>query len=359
MAYTYHDFGHLADLSAELDDLLANPDFDQQHEHDHETIGVSTLSQQILNFVLLVTAIIFFLLTCICCEGFTFAFFVCKAVALLLSAILDTALIYSLNRLSLIPDNDDIKFDDDYFSDSSPEALGSREVVLPKTYFMIGVVSIALLHFCQMLSVMFIFHIFTCTCKTEIVNKSMLSCFKDIGRIAGVTIVISAVDASAIAIFFFKVKNGLEWKTVPLYTVSTLLETVAIMYFAYFVLRSLDESRRFREQNRAKPDQKLRNLMILVVTVPILFLLRFVALASSSVVSFIEIFTEGDDSECWRQQLQKVVTELGTNIDMANIWITCSPSLSIKYILFYLTRYFNHAELLVLVFQQLYNKFMR
>ena len=182
------------------------------------------------------------------------------------------------------------------------------------------------------------------------------------GRIAGVSIVISAVGTSAVAILI-KIDPDSEWRgnlpNILLYSVSTFLETVAIMYFAYFVLRSLDESRRFREQNRAKPDQKLRNLMILVVTVPILFLLRFVALASSSVVSFIEIFTEGDDSECWRQQLQKVVTELGTNIDMANIWITCSPSLSIKYILFYLTRYFNHAELLVLVFQQLYNKFMR
>ena len=229
---------------------------------------------------------------------------------------------------------------------------------------MIHVVSMTLLHFSQMLSVMFIYHIFTCTCKAEIVNKSMLSWFKDIGRIAGVSIVISAVETSAAVAILIKIESDSEWKAytsnVLLYTVSTLLETVAIMYFAYFILKSLDESRRFREQNGANPDPKLRNLMILVVTVSILFLLRLVALASVTVMTVIVYYTEGDDSvECFRQQIQESVTKLGTNIDMVNVQNTCMSQFVIIDNLLYLTRYFNHTEFLLLLSQQLYNKFMR
>ena len=218
-----------------------------------------------------------------------------------------------------------------------------------------------LLHFSQMLSVMFIYHIFTCTCKTEIVSKTMLSCFKDIGWIAGVTIVISAVESSAIAILT-KIESDSEvtgyMSTFPLYIVSTLLETVAIMYFAYFVLRSLDESRRFREQNGANPDYKLRNLMILVVAVPILFLLRLVALASATVLAVVFLLQGYDISECLRQHLQNVLTELYTNIDL-NVKNICMPQIFIIDNLLYLTRYFNHTEFLLLLSQQLYNKFMR
>ena len=94
------------------------------------------------------------------------------------------------------------------------------------------------------------------------------------------------------------------------------LETVAAFYYTYHIVQSLAETSRFREENGAGPDRKMRDLLVLSTSICFLFLVRFLLIALSSI--FLGLLSEyvhsGRREDCLSQKIQESY-QWGQNTD--------------------------------------------
>ena len=134
----------------------------------------------------------------------------------------------------------------------------------------------------------------------------------------------------------------------PLHVAMTAIETVALLYFAFYILHSLETSRRFREQSGTVSDPKLRSLWYLIISLTLSFCLLPVL---NVVMMAVDVFVYDLDSitQCVQQQMDKV-TELSL---LSLKESTCFPPFHLFEIGFFV--YFS--EFFILLSQKFYSKF--
>ena len=144
----------------------------------------------------------------------------------------------------------------------------------------------------------------------------------------------------------------------PIYILSTALEVVAISYLAFHTLRSLNESRKFREKNGAKPNYKLRNLIIQIFVMSILHLLRLAIVVSSLVIVVVSFRKKSNVHDCLDRSNIEVQEKLGA--DIQSLTESCFYEISkygnVYFTLYSITFSLNVMELFIPLSQKLSEK---
>ena len=185
MSYTYNDFDHLADLSEQLDQFLANYDYDTEYKEPEAGLG-PTLGGLTMAVVMTILSTLCLLFISICCVGFTRIIFVCKAISLLLYTTLHI-LDYSFPIEAVVDERDK---DTGRILQQTPVLLWVKLSA-----------SLAFLHFNQLLSLLFLYKVFDCTCRTQIVEIDLMASVRWICLIASIILIASGVEMMLLAIF--------------------------------------------------------------------------------------------------------------------------------------------------------------